>query len=42
MTRHGKQPVWGALEENAPSMRMAANLGFLPVDTLTVVQPGAA
>lgn len=29
-------PVWGAEETNLPSMRLAANLGFVPVDELLV------
>jgi GNAT superfamily N-acetyltransferase len=33
----GKQPVWGALEENGPSLRLAARLGFVPVDRLFVL-----
>jgi GNAT superfamily N-acetyltransferase len=32
------QPVWGALEENAASLAMAASLGFEPVDELWVVR----
>jgi GNAT superfamily N-acetyltransferase len=39
MARHGKSPVWGALEQNAPSMKLAERLGFLPVDALTVFEP---
>ena len=42
MARHGKRPVWGALDSNAPSIRMAASLGFVPVDTLTVFAPPEA
>jgi GNAT superfamily N-acetyltransferase len=42
MARRGKRPVWGALEENTPSIRMAANLGFVPVDTLAIFRPEAA
>jgi GNAT superfamily N-acetyltransferase len=33
----GKQPVWGAMEDNVPSIRLAARLGFVPVDRLYVV-----
>lgn len=33
----GKQPVWGALEDNGPSLRLAARLGFVPVDRLFVL-----
>jgi hypothetical protein len=40
MTGHmrslGREPVWGALESNAASLRLAARLGFVPVDTLEV------
>jgi predicted GNAT family acetyltransferase len=35
MERRGKRPVWGALEENAPSMTLAARLGFEPAARLT-------
>jgi GNAT superfamily N-acetyltransferase len=35
MERRGKRPVWGALEENAPSMRLAARLGFETAARLT-------
>lgn len=33
----GKQPVWGAMEDNVPSLRLAAQLGFVPVDRLFVL-----
>jgi len=36
MSRHGKEPVWGALEENVASLKMAKSLGFAPVDELAV------
>jgi RimJ/RimL family protein N-acetyltransferase len=44
MIRHmrdtvGKEPVWGAVEFNAPSMRLAAKLGFVPVDRVFVFEP---
>ena len=39
MARHGKSPVWGAVEGNFASMKMAERLGFRPVDTLTVFEP---
>jgi RimJ/RimL family protein N-acetyltransferase len=44
MIRHmhdtaGKEPVWGALESNVPSMRLAAKLGFVPVDRVFVFEP---
>jgi RimJ/RimL family protein N-acetyltransferase len=32
----GKAPVWGALDSNPASLRLAARLGFVPVDRLTV------
>lgn len=36
MLERGKRPVWIALDRNVPSMRMAASLGFQPVDELRV------
>jgi hypothetical protein len=36
MARAGKQPVWGAFVSNQPSLRLAAKLGFEPVDTIHV------
>ncbi|QQS47829.1 MAG: GNAT family N-acetyltransferase [Acidobacteriota bacterium] len=36
MNRLGKQPVWGAEETNAPSLRLAAKLGFVIVDRILV------
>jgi GNAT superfamily N-acetyltransferase len=39
MRERGKQPVWGAEESNPPSLRLAAKLGFVPVDRLLVFQP---
>jgi len=36
--RRGLAPVWGALESNTPSMRLAAKLGFTPVDQLVVFE----
>ncbi len=38
MRRLGKEPVWGALASNEPSLRLAAKLGFRPVDRLIVFQ----
>ena len=35
----GKEPVWGAVESNAPSMGLAAKLGFVPVDRIFVFEP---
>ena len=34
--RHGREPVWGADEHNHASLRLAARLGFVPVDELWV------
>ena len=34
-----KEPVWGAVESNAPSMGLAAKLGFVPVDRVFVFEP---
>lgn len=39
MSRHGKEPVWGVLEGNVASLRLAARLGFTPVDELVVFEP---
>jgi GNAT superfamily N-acetyltransferase len=36
MRRHGKEPVWGALEDNPASLELARQLGFTPVDEMTV------
>jgi GNAT superfamily N-acetyltransferase len=36
MRRHEKEPVWGAQEDNAPSLAVAANLGFARVDRMVV------
>jgi len=36
--RRGLAPVWGALESNFPSMRLAAKLGFTPVEQLVVFE----
>jgi GNAT superfamily N-acetyltransferase len=40
MTELGKMPVWGALESNTASARLATKLGFNPVDTIIVFSPG--
>jgi GNAT superfamily N-acetyltransferase len=42
MFRHGKQPVWGAVEQNVASMRMAESLGFVAVDELVVFERAGA
>ena len=36
---HGREPVWGANESNAASLRLASRLGFAPVDELWVCAP---
>ena len=36
LAKVGKRPVWGATASNAPSARLAAKLGFTPVDSLMV------
>ena len=38
LAEDGKRPVWGAAESNAPSARLAAKLGFTPVDSLVVLR----
>jgi RimJ/RimL family protein N-acetyltransferase len=40
MSEQGKMPVWGALESNIASARLATKLGFQPVDTIIVFSPG--
>jgi GNAT superfamily N-acetyltransferase len=42
MRSTGKQPVWGALDGNTASLRLARRLGFVPVDRLFVVNRLAA
>lgn len=42
MSRHGREPVWGALEDNVPSRQMARALGFEPVDEAVVFEKGAS
>lgn len=39
MEERGKQAVWGAEDWNAPSLRLAAKLGFVPVDRLVLFSP---
>ncbi len=41
MRRRGKEPVWAAEETNLPSMRLAAKLGFVPVDELLLFRLSA-
>ncbi len=38
MKKQGKQPVWGALESNKASLRLAKKLFFEPVDSLFVFE----
>lgn len=41
MRAHGKSPVWGALEDNVGSLRLAKALGFEAVDRMSVLlRPG--
>jgi len=42
MRARGKQPVWGAMEGNVASLRLAARLGFVPVDRLIVISRASA
>ncbi|MFN0249594.1 MAG: GNAT family N-acetyltransferase [Kofleriaceae bacterium] len=39
--RHGREPVWGADEDNRASIALATKLGFVPVDELWVIEPRA-
>lgn len=39
MRRRGKEPVWRAEETNPPSLRLAAKLGFVPIDELILFRP---
>jgi GNAT superfamily N-acetyltransferase len=39
MAERGKQAVWGAEDWNVPSLRLAAKLGFVPVDRLVLFSP---
>ena len=34
--RHGKRPVWGAMQSNRASLKLAEKLGFVPDDELLV------
>ncbi len=38
MSQQKKQPVWGAYATNVASLRLAAKLGFVAVDTIMVLQ----
>jgi len=37
MASQGRQPVWAAEEDNASSLRLAAQLGFRPVDRVALL-----
>ena len=37
--RLGRRPVWGAMDSNAASRRVAEKLGFVPVDRIAVWEP---
>jgi RimJ/RimL family protein N-acetyltransferase len=39
MQKHGRQPVWAALEENPASWQLARKLGFVPTDELVRFVP---
>jgi GNAT superfamily N-acetyltransferase len=39
MSEQGKMPVWGAMESNTASARLAAKLGFTAVDKVVVFSP---
>ena len=36
MRRDGREPVWGALASNHPSLRLGQKLGFKPVGKIVV------
>jgi len=41
MNRERRRPVWGAVESNEASLRLASKLGFRPVDRIIVFErPG--
>lgn len=42
MLERGKEPVWGAEDWNVASLRLAAKLGFVPVDRMAVLAPPQA
>lgn len=39
MAAEGRQPIWGANDDNAASLELAARLGFEPVDRLALLSP---
>jgi hypothetical protein len=42
MEARGKRPVWGAVEENPASWRLAEKIGFAPVDEIALFEPPSA
>lgn len=42
MGTRGKLPVWGAADDNEPSRRLAARLGFVPADRVVIFERAAA
>ena len=40
MRREGREPVWGALASNRPSLRLGEKLGFKPVGEIVVFSTG--
>jgi GNAT superfamily N-acetyltransferase len=38
LATRGQQPVWGAYDDNAPSLALATSLGFSAVDELWVIE----
>jgi hypothetical protein len=41
LCQQGLEPMWGALESNGVSLRLAARLGFAPVDEVVVIARGS-
>jgi RimJ/RimL family protein N-acetyltransferase len=41
METQGKQPVWGAVDENPASWRLAQKIGFMPVDEIALFEPAS-
>jgi RimJ/RimL family protein N-acetyltransferase len=39
MAAQGKEPVWGAVEENPASWRLAEKIGFVPADEIALFEP---
>ena len=40
MKQEGREPVWGAMESNVASLKLAVTLGFAPVDDIVVFSRG--